>query len=437
MTTIQELINNVSDKQLREFVIEYAKRDGDFSNALSVRFAVPEFEAEVTKIADMVENELEGVDDYRRRDSWGYIRIDLSKVDYEIQQRIAQGQYRLAFAQSAAAYAELLEVYEYQSECEISDEAGSFVDKMSDIAGEVTDSADQAYIYERCVELAYDDTASDYGDSYQGRFLKIAARFITQTNREEFDAAIEKFSGDYRGEELSVIKLTTVRRLDGDSAAEQYISQNLQYDSIRKIAYDNAMSARDFAKAEQLCIDALESDTRSAHKWRVLLYLAYEAAGERLKMAETAEALILSGDLEYYDKLKSIYAKLGGWNEFYPAMLTKCKASLRPENYMHILSKENELALLLEQVQIKPDLIYDYGKQLAPAYPDEVETLFVKQIAGEADRAGDRKAYAQVCGKIKMFRTAGYDERAGRLIDDYKLRFKKRPAFLDELRKIG
>jgi uncharacterized Zn finger protein len=49
---IDGLLVNIPAEQLCAFVAEYAQRDGDFANALNVRFATPDFSAEVQKTKD-------------------------------------------------------------------------------------------------------------------------------------------------------------------------------------------------------------------------------------------------------------------------------------------------------------------------------------------------------------------------------------------------
>ncbi|GHU79789.1 hypothetical protein AGMMS49992_32180 [Clostridia bacterium] len=436
MVNAQTLLDNITDKQLRDFVTEYAQRNSDFADTLAVRFADPDFDAEVKKIESITACALYGANDYRHRGDWGHIVFDLRKIDDEIEQRTNQGQYRLAFAQAAAAYTKLLEVYEYQEECEISDEAESYINVMTEIAEMVKESSDGEYILNRCIELANDDTARDYGADYQDKFLLIGARFVTVENRETFDSAIAQHSSGWRGGVFALIELTVIKRLDGESAAKAFIKENLQFDEIRKIAYNDAMSCNDYENAAQLCLTAPENHYWQAPNWKIMLYNTYEAAGNTKAMAETAESMVLSGNLDYYDKLKSIHKKLGDWDAAYPNILVQCKTHISSSLYMQVLSKENEFALLLEQVQSNPHNVYTYGAQLASQYSDAIYSIFITEIGKEAARANNRKDYAAVCGRIKTFRNAGFMEEAGTLICEYKIKYVRRPAFVDELKKI-
>jgi hypothetical protein len=63
------------------------------------------------------------------------------------------------------------------------------------------------------------DTAKNYGENYEARFLKIALRFITPENRVKFETELSKHEGDWRSDDSKIIRRDMIRRLDGASAA--------------------------------------------------------------------------------------------------------------------------------------------------------------------------------------------------------------------------
>jgi hypothetical protein len=431
-----DILDNIPEAQLRAFVAEYAQRDGDFANALGVRFAAPDFSTEVQKISRTIARKVKSASHYGRGGSWGYMTLDLGKVDEEIRRRLEQGQVRLAFAQAAAAYTELLPAYEIQEECEIADEAEGYIEWMAAIAKAAKDPADQEYMYRRCIELALDHTASDYGGDYQDRFLQIAVRFITPENREDFDAVIAECGNAWSEGIFAAIQLEALRKLEGKEAADAFMEEHLHLDEIRKIAYDGAMDAGAYGQAARLCAEAPPVVHRRVANWKELLFEAYQRAGDLGNMAQTAEGLLLSGKMDYYDKLKSIAGQLGQWDGLYPALLEKCRQQLDVSKYMQLLSQENELERLLGCVQANPSSIFTYGAQLAPQYGDTVEALFLAQIEADAMAARNRGEYAVVCKRIGLFRDAGFTARAHLLIEAYITKFGKKRAFVDELKQI-
>jgi hypothetical protein len=154
------------------------------------------------------------------------------------------------------------------------------------------------------------------------------------------------------------------------------------------------------------------------------------------KMTDTAREILLSGNIEYYDNVKTLLIKQHAWEKTYSELLHQCKLKLNSSQYMRILAKENEYALLLDEVQTHTEEIYDYGKLLAEKYLSPVRDVFIGQLNKEAERAYGRESYSRVCSNISCFAEVGYYDEAIKMINEYKTKFKRKPAFVDELSKI-
>lgn len=437
--SIRELLGQLSKDELIDFIATYSVRDDRFADAVSVRFSEPEFQHEITKLEKRVDAALEPANEYRTYGGWGYIDIDLSDIVMEIEQRTKQGHIKLAFDEVELLYRKLLENFEYQQECELSDEAESCLDLMAEIAGDAVLSEDKEYIFEQCIKLSELEDGKDYGADYEGELLRIAARFVTPDNLEKLEEAMECINSSWREEEYKLIQVEIIRRLEGDDSAEIYIRENVHLPKIREIAYDTAMLRKDFSIGEQLCIDALTLYTNhySVSMWLHRLYSVYEISGNAEKLAETAQEILLRGDMRYYAVLKSQLTEQGMWSEWYPELLCKCEKRLSYVSYMEILAEEQEIALLLEQVRVHTEQIYLYGKLLAEKYTDEVYELFTMQINNDAEAAYGRDAYRTVCSRILSFMEAGYGGKAIEMVNEFKLKYKRKPAFVDELKKIN
>jgi len=435
---IRDLLEKIEKSDLLDFLEDYMKRDPKLEDALRVRFMEPEIHDELRKISNKIDIALDEATDYRDRRSWGYINVDTSDISYEINQRAEQGHIKLAFAALETLYLKLLDTFEFQEECEISDEAESCLKQMAEVADKATEPSDQTYIYEQCIKLAGSDNGKDYGADYEDRLLEIAARFVTQKNREKIEEALIRLESEWRAEVFILIHLSIIQRLDGKKAADAYIASNLKYPKVREIAYDAAVKKKDYKEAERLCNDALTGQTgRDALTWLYKLFTIYESTDDSIKMADIAERVLFQGDLAYYGKLKNLSIKSNRWQEMYPELLDKCSKKLSYPQYMTILKTENEYKLLLEQVRLHPETVYTYGATLAPNFKKEVREIFLTKINLEAEKAYGRESYQFVCNHIKLFGGAGYAADAADLTVNYKERYKRKPAFVDELNKIG
>ena len=435
---MRKLLESVNRDKLFEFLVEYAENDDKFANAVSVRFGEPVFDDELDKIEHEIDRALSGVSDYRTHDSWGNANFYTGDIIAEIHERASQGHARLAFAETELLYRKLLELFEYQGECEISDEAEYCISIMSDIGDGAVSADDKEYIFQHCIEMADLEDAKNYGADYEDKLLRIAVKFVTMENREELEQALACFDNGRREEEFALIRLELVRTFESPEATVAYIAENLRFPKIRELAFDNAISQKEYEQAQQLCLDALSIDTQryGTSPWLYKLYSVYVMWGKESDMANTAKRILLSGDLEYYDKLKRHLQKQGKWDDQYHVLLCEFSTKLYYSWYMKILEKEQEYALLLEQLKIHTEQVYSYGKTLAIEYPADVCAIFISQINSEAESAHKRGQYRDVSYHIAMFSKAGYKAEAMELVKELKEKNSRKPAFVDELRKI-
>jgi len=363
---IDTLLQDIAPAELRDFLVKYAEHDPKVENALRVRFAQPDFDAELKKIKRSVNAALADVSDWDTHDRWGGADVDTSEILFEIEQRAEQGHIRLAFAGLEALYVGLLENFEYQGECELSMEAEDCLERMADIAGQATDPGDRAYIFGSCIALADSDKGKSYGADYEDRLLAIAADFVTPENRGQLEEALERHERGYSSDLFALIHLEVIERLDGEAAGRAYVAAHLGIESMCKIALDEALDQRDYARAEALCCDYIREKEEKGHRnvtsWYNTLLSIYDKTGEPEKQIAIARKLLLEKcDYSYYAVLKKLLQKHSDWKSEYPAIREQGKTRLPISTYMQLLLDEKEAALLLGEVRKQPHTIYTYA----------------------------------------------------------------------------
>ena len=93
-------------------------------------------------------------------------------------------------------------------------------------------------------------------------------------------------------------------------------------------------------------------------------------------------------------------------------------------------------SVIIEYCQESPNRIEQYYPYIKEHYYEDVCALFIDFIERKASNATDRKRYQDVCRSIQTMQKAGYQVEAKHLISDLLQAYAKRPAFVDELRKI-
>ncbi|MDR2569664.1 MAG: hypothetical protein LBD23_05120 [Oscillospiraceae bacterium] len=436
---MRELLEGVDKEELLDFLDNYAKDDSKFANTVNVRFGNPGYYEELKKIKKAIDAALEGVKDDNTRDSWGNVNFCTGDILSEISMRIEQGHIKLAFAETVLLYRELLNLFEYQGECEISMEAEYCIGIMSDIADAAVIDEDKAYIFGHCIMLSNIIDGKDYGADYEDELLKVSVKLVTAENRSELEEALSRVDVRRFDESIRLIQLDIIRKFDGASVADAFINENLRFPKMRELAFESAMTRNDFAEGERLCIEGIAAIERNygISPWLYRLFSVHEKAGNIDSQIETAKEIVLLGSMEYYDILKSLLIEQRSWDSGYRNFLRECEEKMHSSSYMSVLAKENELKLLLKETIKHTRQIYDYGKLLAREYPTEVLAIIQKQINKEAKAATKRSRYKDVCDSITAFAKMGYHIEAISLVDNLKNAYRHRPAFVDELNHLN
>ena len=437
--TIRKLLAPLDRNMLIDVLVDLACSDNETANYLEVRFGTRNEDEDIAVLTAKIEYELTRAASRNRRDDWGNMQIETGDIFREIDERKKQGKIRLAFSELEAVFRELQNYYDCQEECEIDDECDDCIRGMAGIAESATDPDDKEFIFEHCLELCGAEGSRDYGSDSDEKLLKIAMGFLNHDNRNKFEAVIEGLGKGWLADNYKMIHHEAIQLLDGEIAANTYIYNNLDCNALREIAYNNAVSKQNYEEAERLCLAPGLDNTpnRLASHWMHKLFEVYELSQNTEKQIETARNILLSGDFNYYKKLKGLFACQNRWDSEYPTLRNECAEKLTHATYMQILNTEGEYALLLEQLQKHPEYIFTYGQATSPSYPEETSAIFKSCIDKEAKSATNRKGYETVCHSLARYANSGYAGAAKELIAEYKVSYKNRPAFVDELTKAG
>lgn len=280
-------------------------------------------------------------------------------------------------------------------------------------------------------------------DAYS--LLHTAVCFLKEKNSMKWYAVLDAMrekeesgnSSSYSLEENALLRMESISRLEGEKAAKTYLYGNLRWDRLRRIAVERAMKEENYPEAERLCLEKLLSQEQfNRTDWLEYLYRIYGFLHESGKQVETAENLLLEGNLSYYDRLKELLNSAGTWEKEYPKLMNDCKTKLSFWQYQQLLERAGENRMLMDTVKKYPDSVFQYGSVLAPLFPTEVFPIYSIKIREFAEMANSRSQYKKVCGQIKALYQIGGKETAEQLISSLVQTYPRRSAFLDELSKL-
>ncbi|WP_243096858.1 hypothetical protein [Thermohalobacter berrensis] len=166
-------------------------------------------------------------------------------------------------------------------------------------------------------------------------------------------------------------------------------------------------------------------------------YKAYKELSLKKEQEKLAKELLFSDSFEYYRELKELHKE--DWEIFY----TKLKEELKSHNswyfrdkYLKVITFERDLPELMEFVRENPRSIEEYANMLVDKYKNEVIDIYKKSIMLEASSSSKRSHYRQVCRMLEKFKKIAGKKKQGEMINELSIKYKRRPAFLDELEKI-
>ncbi len=251
---------------------------------------------------------------------------------------------------------------------------------------------------------------------------------------------IDSWSGSYFAEKVNQIRYNMILKNDGEQKALEFIEQNLQFSSFRKMAIERAMQNKDYELVVKLTVDGESKDKNLrglVDNWREYRYKAYKLLGKLEEQRGVAMDFILEGSFEYYKELKKTY-EMDEWVEVYPKIIFLLENQNRVyyNIYTQILIEEGEKEKLLEYVKKSPSSVENYYKHLIPEFKEEIYEVFIKYIEQAASRARDRRDYQGVCAIIRNLKKAGGKNQVLEIKQKLFDLYAKRPAFRDELTRV-
>jgi len=304
------------------------------------------------------------------------------------------------------------------------------------------------------LETAQDPVFDDWAP-WRYDLLRRTAVLADSENEEEFydtlahlsDRRWEAFEDAPRYDEQDrLIRYYVIRYAHGLREGRAYLKRNLAADEFRLILVREYMDEGDYADAECLCRERIETEAPEKpwsrpSQWQYLLYEIYQDWGQREEQVKQARKLALMGDWDFYQTTKELLTENGRWTEEYPGFLAELKTARPVREYMEILARENEADLLMEQVRYYRDEVFHYGALLAPQYGKEVYGLCSGAIREVSKRLQNRKDYKRVCELLQLLVNFGGTVEAKTLIGELRQVYPRRLALRDELerveRKIG
>lgn len=290
---------------------------------------------------------------------------------------------------------------------------------------------------------------SQYDEWYewQTSYLEICLELIhTEEMKNHFKINVEKMIsqkdpndtyGDlYFINDLKSLLYKLFENFTNENEGSEFLLNNLDIPKFRELAIQNAIDKKDYKTALSLIEEGYETKPNLNDTWEKYKYEIYKEQNDIEKLKNLAIRLIERNKIEYYYDLKKILGN--NWKKSYENIIQKFEKNyfINPETYARILVEEKDFERLLKFVQKNPIYINSNYKYIIHKYPKEVNEIFFKYIKVRSKNANNRSHYKSICSEIKSYKKLSNMIITKKIIDYLMEENKRKPAFIDELRKL-
>ena len=338
---------------------------------------------------------------------------------------------------------------------------------MDDSGGETSMLAEQ--IYQLWLELLTKVNAQDkrkmfiwFTTHMDGSVIDYLEEYIEQIIMEEFkepeyeqdklsfmEEMIEKaekkdsgWSRDYAVGKWTVTYLKTLEEKNApEDQMEEICKKYWNNSGVRRYYIDRYFEKKEYDRVLQVLDESIELD--KAYRGQVLEYIQkkkeiYRLQGNKSAYIEQLWKLVLeqsAGDLDIYKELKAQYSEKE-WLIKREELFKK----LPPNAHIDRLYKEEKLYDRLLAYVLKSSGLYavqSYENVLKKEYPKQILSKYQGEVNKMASCTGNRKHYADLVALLRrMKRIKGGSEIVETIVEEWKIKYRNRPAMMDELSKL-
>lgn len=338
---------------------------------------------------------------------------------------------------------------------------------MDDSSGETSMLAEQ--IYQLWLELLTKVNAQDkrkmfiwFTTHMDGSVIDYLEEYIEQIIMEEFkepeyeqdklsfmEEMIEKaekkdsgWSRDYAVGKWTVTYLKTLEEKNApEDQLEEICKKYWNNSGVRRYYIDRYFEKKEYDRVLQVLDESIELD--KAYRGQVLEYIQkkkeiYRLQGNKSAYIEQLWKLVLeqsAGDLDIYKELKAQYSEKE-WLIKREELFKK----LPPNAHIDRLYKEEKLYDRLLAYVLKSSGLYavqSYENVLKKEYPKQILSKYQGEVNKMASCTGNRKHYADLVALLRrMKRIKGGSEIVETIVEEWKIKYRNRPAMMDELSKL-
>ena len=467
---IQQLLSFANPQELSQFIYEYASMHSEFKTALLNRFMAKELSA-TSKEKDY-RAEIQSVfnDSYYNRKSRYHNRYDDFDCDWEtVFNRMDIFLEKADFFLNVGNIDTTIDIAlqtlrsigeNYEDELLYNDDLypSDYCEQAGDLLIKViehpkTTQKQKTAILQELGQLAKLSTYRDY-DLYDIDELLMQINLSIQPAEkalELIDKLLEERKDTYDLYQIVLRKVNLLTELHEEQKAADTIRQYLYLTEIREMEVDKLIARCQYDEAIRLLNEGIEIAEKEEHigtveEWLKTKLRIYEMTHQTAEVINTCRLLFVSGrdQLEYYSKLKTLVPK-EEWKSFLDTMMKETQFSEyfsfggNDEAEIYVKERDYErLFKLLSSIRYHQlEALMKYSYHLKDTHSEQLIAIYTSLLNDYAEQNVGRTHYeliaqALLCAK----KLNGGQEAVKRLVAEFRIKYKRRPAMMEVLRRF-
>lgn len=245
-------------------------------------------------------------------------------------------------------------------------------------------------------------------------------------------------------------KVEVLREMNRDAEADETIRHYLYLPEIRQEEVGKLQLEQRYAEALQMLDEGITIAKENNHvgtenQWLRMKLDIFELQGNTVSAISVCRQLFIRerGSMENYHKLKG-WVSSYDWKDFLEEMLTHVNHALGYGSNIvgDIYVEEKDYDKLFHLISSADSsyrlrAIMDYAHRLPESYASSLLSLFATELKVFAEVNMGRNYYAEVARMLHgMKKLKGGKEVVKALADEFRMKYKRRPAMIDELKGV-
>lgn len=466
--TIKDLLEQVSHQELKDFVLQYVKKNKNFKSDLEVYFATydEDFDIDIF-FRQQIKKTI------KSHSKWGYIEYssgiklvkDLDLLFRQSQQLLNQGNLRDACISSLIFLQETIDIISICDDShgyigELLDNVVSFIEHIISISPlPLKEKVCDIIINElkRSVYFEYSDIGYDLLGWYSDLCFELGR---VEELTEYVESLLKKSKKDDDTFSMSFIitLLINIYTKTGKiDQAQKLLKSNMKLPEIRQAIVFQKIENKEYEEAKQLIIEGIDIAVKLSHygtlrDWETKLLTIADLQQDKDAIRRITQKLAFENqfDKEYYHRWKSTFSELD-WHDNLKNTIASIEQNVSDlpaerRNYT-LLEKLGPLYVeeqmysdLLDLVLIQTNfnIVLSYHKILCKVFPEKLVELYKKLLTRYADEVNDRSGYIKLMKLIKMIYNDVPPARKELtiMLITWKMIYYRRPAMIQEINSL-